>query len=79
VIVGHRRMGVAYSRLQLRSRAVRLAAVRQLEAYEHAATPGRGQRIARLIADTTALSEAFTIDESTPTPQNTVSSTAHST
>jgi len=36
-------------------------------------------RSARLIADTSALNEAATIDESIPTPQSTVSSTAHST
>jgi hypothetical protein len=37
------------------------------------------QRMARLIAETTARSEALTIELSTPTPQSTVPSTAHST
>ena len=36
-------------------------------------------RSARLTADTTASSEAVTIDESSPTPQRTRSPTAHST
>ena len=36
-------------------------------------------RSARLTADTTALSEAVTMDESSPTPQSTRSPTAHST
>ncbi len=36
-------------------------------------------RMARLMAETTALSDALTIEPSMPTPQSTVSSTAHST
>ena len=36
-------------------------------------------RIARLTADTTAFSDALTIEPLTPTPHYTVSSTAHST
>ncbi len=47
------------------------------------AFPGRKAeptyRRARLIAETTALRLALTIDESTPTPQRTLSSTVHST
>ena len=39
----------------------------------------RTYRIARFTADTTAFSDALTIEPFTPTPQSTVSSTAHST